>query len=377
MTGDATLVLSHVDSERFGLRVFRGTICSIDERSLFQELVAESIDIAIVRTPAGAGAALNRLGRFGIHPLHADTLVYYQVALDAYEPRPLRNADLAFSEALPSDRGELESLVASTFNDYTSHYHANPLLDRDSILAGYAEWAAGYLAGGDARTAWVARRGGAIVAFACCSHDDATGICEGILYGVRPDSAGGGLYGDLIRHTQAQFRNRGFHTMKVSTQVWNLAVQKVWNREGFVLTQAFDTYHVNALLGAGETVLEEEIQFTSSQVAQFAHVTGDTNAIHLDDAAARNAGFESRISHGMLAGSELSRIFGTRMPGFGTLFLRSELAFMAPIYPDRKHVLKVRFPGKHPRSGHVPAIATIHDAAGKLCLLAYNDLLKR
>jgi acyl dehydratase len=165
--------------------------------------------------------------------------------------------------------------------------------------------------------------------------------------------------------------------MKVSTQVWNLAVQKVWSREGFVLTQAFDTYHVNALLGAGETVLEEEIQFTSSQVAQFAHVTGDTNAIHLDDSAARNAGFESRISHGMLAGSELSRIFGTRMPGFGTLFLRSELAFMAPIYPDRKHVLKVRFPGKHPRSGHVPAIATIHDAAGKLCLLAYNDLLKR
>src|SRR3546814_5792516 len=56
-----------------------------------------------------------------------------------------------------------------------------------------------------------------------------------------PEHAGGGLYGDLIRYTQARFRALGYRRMKVSTQVWNLAVQKVWSREGFSLVQAYDT----------------------------------------------------------------------------------------------------------------------------------------
>lgn len=380
MTGSsqARLTFSRPDSERFGLRVYRGHLGSVDERALFGEIVAGAMDIAIVRTPAGKGAALHRLGRYGLHPLHADTLVYYHVQLADYTPKPLRNDDLDFAEALPADAAELEALVACTFNSYVSHYHANPILDRAQIVAGYAEWASGYLSRNSSdKMAWVARRNGTIVAFACCGHDDARENCEGVLYGVHPDNAGGGLYGDLIRFTQARYRERGYRTMKVSTQIWNLAVQKVWNREGFVLTHAYDTFHINALLSTGDALIDRELMFTHDQVAQFAAITGDTNAVHLDDAAARNVGFESRISHGMLAGGELSRIFGTEIPGLGTLFLRSELIFLAPIYPDRAHRLRVRFPTPLPQRRYVPAIATIHDDADTLCLLAYNDLLKR
>ena len=377
MTTAATLAFSIPDSSRFGLRVFRGTLPVVDARVLFRELVDNAVDLAIVRTAAGQGAPLAQLGRYGLHPLHADTLVYYEVALDRHEPKPLRNGDLDFSEAGAGDGDALQALVAGTFADYTSHYHANPILDRDAILAGYAEWAAGYLGGGGDRRTWVARRDGEVVAFACCGFDEAAGVCEGVLYGVRPDQSGGGLYGDLIRYTQARFRELGNTRMKVSTQVWTLAVQKVWSREGFSLVQAFDTWHVNALLSAGEPAIEETVVFTSEQVRQFASATGDTNSVHLDDDAARAAGFESRISHGMLAGSELSRIFGTQAPGFGTLFLRSELAFLAPVYPDREHVLRVRFPGSASLRGHALAVATLHDGSGRLCLLAYNDLLKR
>ena len=108
--------------------------------------------------------------------------------------------------------------MRTTFDGYTSHYHANPLFDQARILDGYMEWATGYVgATTPGRITWVARRNGEIVAFACCSHDGSGGESEGVLYGVHPAHSGGGLYGDLIRHTQAAFRERGFRSMVVST----------------------------------------------------------------------------------------------------------------------------------------------------------------
>ena len=313
-----------------------------------------------------------------MHPIHADTLVYYQLSLTDYEPKPLRNGELVFAEATADDARELEALAAGTFAGYVSHYHANPRLDPALILAGYAEWATSYLAGdGHDRITWVARRGGAIVAFACCSHDEQKQECEIVLNGVHPAHSGGGLYGDLIRYTQAQYRGRGYRTMKISTQVWNLAVQKVWNREGFVFNQAYDTFHINAMLSAGDALVERELVFSAEQVAQFAAITGDTNAVHLDDEAAQQAGFESKISHGMLAGGELSRIFGTEIPGAGTLFLRADMVFLKPIYPGRPHTLQIRYPSQVAASGHIPTVTTIRDSDGSLCLLCYSDLLKR
>jgi acyl dehydratase/GNAT superfamily N-acetyltransferase len=359
------------------MRVFRGKGDAFHEREFFDALVADQVDVAIVRTPAGTGG-WPRLARYGLQPIHADTLVYYDVDLGAYEPRALRNGDLVFSEARESDREVLAELVRTTFDGYVSHYHANPLFDPSKVLAGYIEWATGFIAAdAPGRTTWVARRDGAIVAFACCSHDDATLQCEGVLYGVHPAHAGGGLYGDLIRQTQAAFRARGFRRMTVSTQVWNYAVQKVWSREGFALTHAFDTWHVNAMLSGGAPMVDRTLAFDAEQVARFAHATGDANPVHFDDAAARSAGFPGRISHGMLVGGELSRIFGMETPGPGTLFLRANLVFLKPVFPDHPYRLRIRNAAGGDPVGYVPAVATVHDADGNLCVLCYSDLLKR
>ena len=99
--------------------------------------------------------------------------------------------------------------------------------------------------------------------------------------------------------------------------------------------------------------------------------------MHLSDDAARAAGFDERIAHGMHAGAEFSRIFGMEVPGPGTLYLRAELVFMAPIHPGRDYRLRVRFPGGTPTRGPATAVATIEDAQGALCVLSYHDLLKR
>ena len=382
MTNPSThnLEFSKPDSERFGLRVFRGCLESVDERALFHQIASKNVDVAIIRTPAGAGAGfgLQRLGRYGLHPIHADTLVHYEVDLSVYEPTPLKNADLTFVKATASDQAELDKLVLSTFADYVSHYHANPILDPAKILPGYVEWASNYISNlTEDRMTWIARRAGEIVAFACCQADAGNSCGHGILYGVHPNHSGGGLYGDLIRYTQTKFQERGFRSMQVSTQVWNLAVQKVWGREGFRMSTILDTWHVNAMLSAGRILVDKELIFDSAQVERFAVITGDTNPVHLDEDASRAAGFNAKISHGMLAGSELSRIFGTEVPGAGTLFLRSELVFLAPIYQSRAYRLRIRYPFSLPLSGYIPTVATIHDEADSMCFLAYSDLLKK
>ncbi len=369
------LVYAPLDSQRFDLRIYRGTVDSVDSRTLFDEIVSNAVDLAIVRTPAGASGNLHRLGRFGMHPVHADTLVYYQVDLAEYAPKALRNGDLVFTKASSSDAAELEALVAHTFEGYRSHYHANPNFPVERILAGYLEWAGGYIeAPSTSHIVWVARRHGVMVAFACCKFNEHAATCEGVLYGVHPAHAGGGLYGDLIRHTQSEFKARGLGKMEVSTQVWNYAVQKVWAREGFVLARAFDTFHVNAMLSTAEHVIEQEVLFSNDQVERFALASGDTNPLHLDDAQARAAGFEGRITHGMLAGAELSRIFGTEVPGAGTLFLGTSMTFLRPVLAGQAYKLRILYRSP-PTTRTTQAVATITDARGRPCVLAYSDLL--
>ena len=85
------LIKSRLDSDRFGMRIFRARTAELDGGRLFREIVAKEADVAIVRVPAGAGGQLQRLGRYGMHPIHADTLVYYRAPLGEREPLPSRN----------------------------------------------------------------------------------------------------------------------------------------------------------------------------------------------------------------------------------------------------------------------------------------------
>jgi acyl dehydratase len=70
----------------------------------------------------------------------------------------------------------------------------------------------------------------------------------------------------------------------------------------------------------------------SEDVESFAAVTGDANPVHLDADFAARTRFGRRIGHGMWAGSLLSAVLGTRLPGPGTIYLSQELRFLAPVH---------------------------------------------
>jgi 3-hydroxybutyryl-CoA dehydratase len=76
---------------------------------------------------------------------------------------------------------------------------------------------------------------------------------------------------------------------------------------------------------------EIERTVTSEYVDKFADVSGDKNPLHLDEDYARETMFKGRIAHGMLSASFISTIFGTMMPGRGSIYLQQNLKFTAPV----------------------------------------------
>lgn len=244
----STLVRSPLDSARFGLEVYRGHIPADRVSGLWEEIVSVAADIAIFRVPAHDISAMRHYTGPRNSLIHADTLVYYDCPLDASALTPLGREIHQYRVATASDEAELRAVTEQVFEHYQNHYHANPNFDASDILSGYAEWAAGHLQPHRQVRTWVATENDRIVGFICCTFDERQKTAEIVLNGVLRAHGGKGVYADLVRLAKQHFAEMGLASIRVSTQVGNYAVQRVWNREAFRLVEAYDTWHANAFL---------------------------------------------------------------------------------------------------------------------------------
>ena len=71
---------------------------------------------------------------------------------------------------------------------------------------------------------------------------------------------------------------------------------------------------------------------SESDVYLFAGITGDFNPIHINEDEAKKSLFKTRVAHGMLSGSFISTVLGTKMPGPGTIYLEQNLKFKKPVF---------------------------------------------
>lgn len=67
-------------------------------------------------------------------------------------------------------------------------------------------------------------------------------------------------------------------------------------------------------------------------VCGFAGITGDFNPAHIDEEYAKGTFFKKRIAHGMLSAGFISNVLGTKLPGAGSIYMKQDLAFLAPVY---------------------------------------------
>jgi len=75
----------------------------------------------------------------------------------------------------------------------------------------------------------------------------------------------------------------------------------------------------------GKTVSESDIYL-------YAGVTGDFNPAHINEVYAKKTYFKTRIAQGMMTAGFISGLLGIRLPGPGTIYIRQELDFLAPVH---------------------------------------------
>jgi len=70
---------------------------------------------------------------------------------------------------------------------------------------------------------------------------------------------------------------------------------------------------------------------TETDIYLYAGITGDFNPAHVNEAYAKNTFFKTRIAHGMLTAGFISAVLANQLPGPGTIYLKQELSFLAPV----------------------------------------------
>ena len=73
-------------------------------------------------------------------------------------------------------------------------------------------------------------------------------------------------------------------------------------------------------------------QMSENLVNTFAEVSEDYNPIHLDTDYAEKSRYKRKIIHGLMAVSLFSGLFGSRLPGEGSVYKSHNLRFRRPIY---------------------------------------------
>lgn len=84
-----------------------------------------------------------------------------------------------------------------------------------------------------------------------------------------------------------------------------------------------------------ELAVGDSAEFTKtvsgSDICLYAGITGDFNPAHVNELYAQKTFFKTRIAHGMLLAGFISNVVGNKHPGPGTIYVKQELNFLAPV----------------------------------------------
>lgn len=238
MTGGVSL--SAIDEQRFGIRTARALVSEATLPGVLDFCATHGVVLLIARCPVTDLPTVQAMERRGF--LLMDTLVYYTRDL-VCAPIPPADVAVGVRPLRPGEQVRVTRLAAAAFRRYFGHYHADARLDRSKCDDAYVSWA----------TRSCTERGVADEVLVAADEDDIVGFAtlrmnaadegEGVLFGVLPSAQGRGIYRSLMVGGMAWCRSQGATRMAVSTQLTNVAVQKVWSRLGFEPSHAYYTMH--------------------------------------------------------------------------------------------------------------------------------------
>lgn len=241
MAKEYSIALSTLDKMRFGVVTAIASGVKLENLAHINMFCREhAVEMLIARVAADHLDAVQAMEADGYRLM--DTLVYYAFKYGK-KPVPQDESPYTLRLAAPADRERVAPVAAHSFQGYYGHYHADPQLDKEACDATYMDWAERSVTDASmADAVLLVEDGDTLLGFATLRMNHAQ-EGEGVLFGVAPEAQGRGIYRTMMIYGMNWCQERGAAQMVVSTQLTNIAVQKVWARLGFEMDHAYYTFH--------------------------------------------------------------------------------------------------------------------------------------
>lgn len=240
-SASSNVFLSDIDQERFGIRTARVVGVTYESLpSILDFCRNEQVKLLIARCSIFDLVTAQTMERNGF--LLMDTLVYYTLDLNKKEIVP-SNGVIYFRPIHASEEEEMASVAVESFRGYFGHYHADQRLDNNKCDEAYVDWARkAFASRGSDENFQVAEIDGKIVAFGVFRMNSSD---EGELFlgGIHPNFQGHGIYQAFLYKAMEWCLSKNAKKIVISTQINNIAVQKILTRFGFEIAKGYYTFH--------------------------------------------------------------------------------------------------------------------------------------
>ena len=235
------IAVSPIDGDRFGVVIARDPeVSAATVAPALDYCRAHGVRMLIARCRTEDITAAQALEDAGGRLM--DTLVYWSRRLDGGD-LPDHTCKVAIRPLRAGDEPEVRAVAKEAFRDYRGHYHADPRLDPALCDEVYASWAQRSCMSRDVAGEVLVADDGHVAGFVTFRRNDSQ-EGEVVLGGVAERAQGAGIYRSFIVEGMRWCQAQGVSRMVLSTQMTNLAVQKVWSRLGFEPSRSYYTFHL-------------------------------------------------------------------------------------------------------------------------------------
>jgi len=240
-SASSNIFLSDIDKERFGIRTARVVGVTVENlHSILEFCRKEQVKLLIARCSIFDLETTQSMERKGF--LIMDTLVYYTLALDKKDISS-NNIAIYFRPIHAEEEEEMISVAVESFRGYFGHYHADQRLDNNKCDEAYVDWARkAFISRGSNGNFQVAEIDNRIVAFGVFRINNPDED-ELFLGGIHPDFQGQGIYQAFLYRAMEWCLSKNAKRIVISTQINNIAVQKILTRFGFEIAKGYYTFH--------------------------------------------------------------------------------------------------------------------------------------
>jgi RimJ/RimL family protein N-acetyltransferase len=240
--GAGLVELSPLDEANFGIRTAKGSLESADAaRAAIAWCGAENVRLLIARSPTSASPAIHVLEDAG--GLLMDVLTHWVLDFEGMTLPP-DPPGVTCREATAADEPLLVAAATETFHDYKGHYHADPRLDRAACDNVYVSWIRRSLAPTSVVDNVLLFFDGDVLLSFVTMRVTAGGEGEIVLGGVMPTARGRAFWRPTVNGLLRWCQSRGVVRVRASTQITNVASQRIWARMGFQIQGSEATLHV-------------------------------------------------------------------------------------------------------------------------------------